>query len=64
MDITNMIAAVSVNMSAARFQSECGVAVMKKAMDTQTDTASEIIEMLSQPQAVAPPSTALLDIRA
>lgn len=46
MDIMSDIAAMSVNMSAARLQQEASISVAKKAMDSQDLALETIQEML------------------
>jgi uncharacterized protein YdaL len=58
MDISNAIAAYSVTMSAAQFQQKAGIAVMKKALETQEVSSTEMLDTLNQ---VAPP-TGKMDI--
>jgi len=40
------IAAMSVDMSAAKVQQELGISVLKMAMETDTSTAEEILEVV------------------
>ena len=46
MDITMDIAAMSVNLSMARAGEDFGTAVMKMAMDSQTEALGNMLEMI------------------
>ena len=48
MDISNAIAAYSVTMSAAQLQQKTGIAVMKKALETQEVSSAEMLDTLKQ----------------
>lgn len=52
------IAAMSVNMSSAKLSQDVSVAVLKKAMDSESFAAEAMIEMLP------PPSGHMLDVLA
>ena len=54
MDMMDSIAALSMDMSAARIQQSASISVQKKVMDTQELAAQELLEML-------PPQTSVID---
>ena len=54
MDMMNSIAALSMDMSAARLQQSMSISVQKKVMDTQELAAQELLKML-------PPQTSTID---
>lgn len=54
MDMMNSIAALSMDMSAARLQQSVSISVQKKVMDTQELAAQELLKML-------PPQTSTID---
>lgn len=54
MDMMNSIAALSMDMSAARLQQSVSISVQKKVMDTQELAAQELLKML-------PPQTNTID---
>ena len=54
MDMMNSIAALSMDMSAARLQQSVSISVQKKVMDTQELAAQELLKML-------PPQTITID---
>ena len=58
MDISNAIAAYSVTMSAAQFQQKAGIAVMKKALETQEVSSADMLDTLKQ----AAPPAGIMDI--
>lgn len=65
MDLSTSIADLSISMSQAKFQQDLGVSLLKKAMDTSTDMASGVIEMMdNSTQTFAGDVGAVLDVRA
>lgn len=63
MDLVNSIAEMSMTMSAVKTQQSVEIAVMKKAMDTNTEMASDLLDAMSVP--VFPGENgALLNVRA
>lgn len=54
MDMMNSIAALSMDMSAARLQQSVSISVQKKVMDTQELAAQGLLKML-------PPQTSTID---
>lgn len=53
MDVSNSIAALSVVSSAAQYQQNAGISILKKAMETQEGSAASLQKLL---QSSAPPS--------
>lgn len=63
MELSNSIAEMAMTMSAVKTQQSIEVAVMKKAMDTDTQLAENLIESMSVP--VFPGNNgSLLNVRA
>lgn len=63
MELANSIAEMSMTMSAMKTQQSVELAVMKKAMDTNTEMVSNLLEGMSAP--VFPGENgALLNVRA
>lgn len=63
MEIVNSIAEMSMTMSAVKTQQSLELAVMKKAMDTSTELASNLLDSMSVP-AFPGNNGALLNVRA
>ena len=63
MDLVNSIAEMSMTMSAVKTQQSVEIAVMKKAMDTNTEMASDLLDAMSVPR-FAGENGALLNVRA
>lgn len=49
MDLVNSIAEMSMTMSAMKTQQSVEIAVMKKAMNTSTEMASNLLDAMSVP---------------
>lgn len=49
MDLVNSIAEMSMTMSAVKTQQSVEIAVMKKAMTTSTEMASDLLDAMSVP---------------
>ncbi len=49
MDMMNSIAQMSMSMSAASFEQQYSISVMKKSMDSAEQEANAILDMLPQP---------------
>lgn len=49
MDLVNSIAEMSMTMSAMKTQQSVEIAVMKKAMTTSTEMASDLLDAMSVP---------------
>lgn len=64
MNLVDSIAQMSMNMSAAKFQQNLGLAVTKKAMETDTQLAKGLIEMMGSAPTFAGEKGALLNVRA
>jgi Putative motility protein len=54
MDLTNDIASLATSMQQTKTQQEVGVTVLKKALDSQTQTAQAMIATLPQPPNLPP----------
>lgn len=63
MDLVNSIAEMSMTMSAVKTQQSVEIAVMKKAMDTNTEMASNLLDAMSVPR-FSGENGALLNVRA
>lgn len=63
MDLVNSIAEMSMTMSAVKTQQSVEIAVMKKAMDTNTEMASDLLDAMSVPR-FSGENGALLNVRA
>ncbi len=64
MDLANSIAQMSMNMSAAKFQQQVHVSVMKKAMDSNADMMNGILSMLDSVPRFAGANGSILNVRA
>ncbi len=63
MDLVSSIAEMSMTMSAMKTQQSVEIAVMKKAMDTNTEMASDLLDAMSVPRFPGE-NGALLNVRA
>ena len=63
MDLVNSIAEMSMTMSAVKTQQSVEIAVMKKAMETNTEMASDLLDAMSVPR-FSGENGALLNVRA
>ena len=63
MDLVNSIAEMSMTMSAVKTQQSVEIAVMKKAMETNTEKASDLLDAMSVPR-FSGENGALLNVRA
>ena len=63
MDLVNSIAEMSMTMSAVKTQQSVEIAVMKKAMSTSTEMASDLLDAMSVP-AFPGEKGSLLNLRA
>ncbi len=64
MNLVNSIANMAMDMSAAKFQQDVHLTMMKKTMDTTATQAQGIIEMMDAVPHFAGANGSLLDVRA
>ncbi len=64
MNLVDSIANMAMDMSAAKFQQNVQLTMMKKTMETTTDQAQGIIEMMDSVPHFAGANGSLLDVRA
>lgn len=64
MDLVTSIAQLSMDMSAAKTQQSLETAVLKKAMDTNTELVGSLIDMMDSIPKFSGDNGSLLDVRA
>ncbi|MGN0674817.1 MAG: YjfB family protein [Oscillospiraceae bacterium] len=64
MDLSNSIAQMSMNMSAAQLQQGVNTAMMKKAMESSTDMIKGVLEMADAIPKFPGANGSILDVRA
>ena len=64
MNLVDSIAQMSMSMSAARFQQDLQMTMMKKTMESTADLASNLIDMMDSVPKFAGDNGLLLDVRA
>ena len=64
MNLVDSIAQMAMNMSAARFQQDLQMTMMRKTMESTTDLASNLISMMDSVPKFAGDNGLLLDVRA
>ena len=64
MNLVDSIAQMSMSMSAARFQQDLQMTMMKKTMESSADLASNLIDMMDSVPKFAGDNGLLLDVRA
>lgn len=64
MDLTNSIAQMSMSMSAAKIQQNVHTAVLKKAMDSNADMMTGLLQMLDSVPKFSGANGSILDVRA
>ena len=64
MNLVDSIAQMSMNMSAAKFQQDLQITMMKKSMESSVDLANGLIDMMNSVPKFAGDNGLLLDVRA
>lgn len=64
MDLVNSIAQMSMDLSAVKVQQNLETTMLKKAMDTNTELASNLIDMMDSIPKFGGEKGSLLDVRA
>ena len=64
MDLVNSIAQMSMDMSAVKFQQNLETTLLKQAMDTNTELAGNLIDMMDSIPKFSGDNGLLLDVRA
>ena len=64
MNLVDSIVQMSMNMSAARFQQDLQMTMMRKTMESTADLASNLIDMMDSVPKFAGDNGLLLDVRA
>lgn len=64
MNLVDSIAQMSMSMSAARFQQDLGITMMKKSMESSAELASNLINMMDSVPVFPGDNGFLLNVRA
>ena len=64
MELSNSIASLAMNMSAAKFQQNLQTTMLKKSMDSNTDLMMGLIRMMDSVPKFSGEKGSLLDVRA
>lgn len=64
MDLVNSIAQMSMSMSAAKFQQNLQTTMLKKAIESNTDLVTNLIQMMDSVPRFAGENGSILNVRA
>lgn len=64
MEISNSIATMAMNMSAAKFQQDVQMSVLKKSMDSSVDLMNGLLDMMNSVPKFSGAKGSILDVRA
>lgn len=64
MELSNSIASLAMNMSAAKFQQDVQTSVLKKSMETNVDLMNSLLKMMDSVPKFNGEKGSILDVRA